>query len=147
MYNLVIVPNNSGNFGVGHFNTLEAARSAQKNIHERLELYHESSLPVSSLSHVTVPKNSYVSVSMEDDYGSFIDISAAYISYTAIVDVQKKSEAQIEAKLSEARANKGFQERMMTSKELQVLSRFAQSQQQPQVIQVSPQSEQPSQPN
>lgn len=135
MWNLVIVPNNSGNFGVGHFNTLENAKSAQSNVHERLRL---------------ASSKEPVSVVIEDDYGSVISIPAAHISYTALIDVQKKSEAQVDTKLSEARAAKGFNERLMTNKELQVLFRFMQaSQPQPQVIQVGGPQESPplSQPN
>lgn len=124
MFNLVVVPNNSGNFGVGHFRTLEAARTAQHNIHERLKL-SDSTSPVS--------------VTIEDDYGTILDIPARNISYIAIIDVQKKSAAAIEAKVFEAKANMEFQQRLMQDRELQVLHRFMQSQQpQPPVIHVNP---------
>lgn len=131
MFNLVIVPNNSGNFGCGHFNTRESAIQAQKNVRERQKLG---------------ASQEFVDVVIEDDYGTVISIPAASISYTTIVDVQGKSAASIESKLSEARANLNINQRMATDTELQVLSRFIQSQQ-PQVVHVGPSESRPSQPN
>ena len=130
MHNLVIVPKDSQNFGVAHFHTAESAISAQQSVQQNI-------------------KSNADSITISDDYGTIIDIPAANISYTAVIDVQKKSEASIDAKLAEARATKGFNEKLMGDKELQLLFRFMQAAQpQPKVIQVAPNgADTPPQPN
>lgn len=131
MYNLVVVPNNTANFGVGHFKLLVDAERVMRDANK-----------------VIFSKQEKDAIIIKDDYGTILCFPADHISYIAIVDVQRKAEATIEAKIDEARANKAINERMATDKELQLLSRFVQQPQQP-VIQMVPQGEQdkPAKPN